>query len=76
MRSLPIAPLTAPPLPAPLRRCQQDGRVMGGIGSVPGFGWWPIKAYRECPQASKRGIAYRRCETNGGAWQRTRRLAS
>lgn len=40
--------------------CDGQGRVMGGIGSVPGFGWWPIKAYRPCPAAEQRGIRYTR----------------
>lgn len=24
--------------------CDGTGRIVGGIGAVPGFGWWPIKA--------------------------------
>ena len=24
--------------------CDGTGRIAGGIGAVPGFGWWPIKA--------------------------------
>lgn len=55
------SPPEAPPTVHSSRRCQQDGRIIGGIGSVPGFGWWPIKAYRECPEAIKRGFEYRRC---------------
>lgn len=33
---------------------------MGGLGAIPGFGWWPIKAYRPCGKASAAGIRYRR----------------
>lgn len=29
-------------------RCDGSGRIAGGIGAVPGFQWWPIKAYRPC----------------------------
>ncbi|CAI9090398.1 OLC1v1025161C1 [Oldenlandia corymbosa var. corymbosa] len=25
-----------------------EGRIQGGISTVPGFGWWPIKTYRPC----------------------------
>eukprot|EP00195_Chlamydomonas_chlamydogama_P010511 CAMPEP_0202899736 /NCGR_PEP_ID=MMETSP1392-20130828/7882_1 /ASSEMBLY_ACC=CAM_ASM_000868 /TAXON_ID=225041 /ORGANISM="Chlamydomonas chlamydogama, Strain SAG 11-48b" /LENGTH=137 /DNA_ID=CAMNT_0049585991 /DNA_START=50 /DNA_END=463 /DNA_ORIENTATION=- len=38
--------------------CDGQGRVLGGLGSVPGFGWWPIKAYRPCPELSNKGIEY------------------
>ncbi|XP_031376470.1 uncharacterized protein LOC116192153 isoform X1 [Punica granatum] len=31
------------------RGCNGEGRIQGGIATVPGFGWWPIKAYRPCP---------------------------
>lgn len=40
--------------------CDGSGRVMGGIGAVPGFGWWPIKAYRPCPECSREGRRYKR----------------
>ena len=40
--------------------CSGDGRVQGGIGAVPGFRWWPIKAYRPCPKAAEKGIEYTR----------------
>ncbi|KAF2297999.1 hypothetical protein GH714_006902 [Hevea brasiliensis] len=29
--------------------CNGEGRIQGGIATFPGFGWWPIKAYRPCP---------------------------
>lgn len=40
--------------------CDGSGRIAGGIGAVPGFGWWPIKAYRPCPKAGAAGVAYQR----------------
>ncbi|PRW60520.1 hypothetical protein C2E21_0700 [Chlorella sorokiniana] len=40
--------------------CDGSGRIVGGIGAVPGFGWWPIKAYRPCPKASQAGVQYQR----------------
>jgi len=40
--------------------CDGSGRIMGGIGAVPGFSWWPIKAYRPCGKATSAGIAYQR----------------
>ncbi len=38
--------------------CDGSGRIAGGIGAVPGFKWWPIKAYRPCPKATAAGISY------------------
>mmetsp|Transcript_10550 Transcript_10550/g.28867 ORF Transcript_10550/g.28867 Transcript_10550/m.28867 type:complete len:151 (+) Transcript_10550:39-491(+) len=38
--------------------CDGEGRVVGGLSVIPGFGWWPIKAYRPCPELDKRGIDY------------------
>jgi hypothetical protein len=38
--------------------CDGSGRIIGGIGAVPGFKWWPIKAYRPCPKATAAGIQY------------------
>ena len=32
----------------------------GGLGVVPGFGWWPIKAYRPCPAFVEAGGRYKR----------------
>ncbi|EOA18411.1 hypothetical protein CARUB_v10006954mg [Capsella rubella] len=40
--------------------CNGDGRIQGGIATVPGFGWWPIKAYRPCPAFVESGGRYRR----------------
>ncbi|KAI8476414.1 MAG: hypothetical protein J3K34DRAFT_401294 [Monoraphidium minutum] len=40
--------------------CDQEGRILGGLGAIPGFGWWPIKAYRPCPNLSQAGIDYTR----------------
>lgn len=40
--------------------CDGSGRIMGGIGAVPGFGWWPIKAYRPCGKAADAGVTYQR----------------
>ncbi|XP_057520589.1 uncharacterized protein LOC130800884 isoform X3 [Amaranthus tricolor] len=42
------------------RGCNGDGRIQGGIATVPGFGWWPIKAYRPCPGFVASGGNYRR----------------
>lgn len=38
--------------------CDGSGRIIGGLGAVPGFKWWPIKAYRPCPKATAAGIQY------------------
>ncbi|WIA09119.1 hypothetical protein OEZ85_008531 [Tetradesmus obliquus] len=38
--------------------CDGEGRIVGGLGAVPGFGWWPIKAYRPCPGLSSAGMEY------------------
>ncbi|KAI3713516.1 hypothetical protein L1987_72094 [Smallanthus sonchifolius] len=40
--------------------CNGEGRIQGGIATVPGFGWWPIKAYRPCPGFVATGGRYRR----------------
>ncbi|KAK3159625.1 hypothetical protein QOZ80_1BG0048950 [Eleusine coracana subsp. coracana] len=42
------------------RGCNGEGRIQGGIAAVPGFGWWPIKAYRPCPGFVSSGGRYRR----------------
>ncbi|XP_027180997.1 uncharacterized protein LOC113779577 [Coffea eugenioides] len=42
------------------RGCNGEGRIQGGIATVPGFGWWPIKAYRPCPSFVATGGRYRR----------------
>ena len=41
--------------------CDGSGRIIGGIGAVPGFRWWPIKAYRPCPGLADSGRGYTRC---------------
>ncbi|KAK9053042.1 hypothetical protein SSX86_029672 [Deinandra increscens subsp. villosa] len=40
--------------------CNGEGRIQGGIATFPGFGWWPIKAYRPCPGLVATGGRYRR----------------
>ncbi len=40
--------------------CNGEGRIKGGLGAVPGFGWFPIKAYRPCPAFVDAGGKYRR----------------
>ncbi|KAG2585946.1 uncharacterized protein LOC120673187 [Panicum virgatum] len=42
------------------RGCNGEGRIQGGIAAVPGFSWWPIKAYRPCPGFVASGGRYRR----------------
>ncbi|CAM8876392.1 unnamed protein product [Rhodiola kirilowii] len=42
------------------RGCNGEGRIQGGIATVPGFGWWPIKAYRPCPGFVESGGRYKR----------------
>ncbi|XVF12945.1 hypothetical protein REPUB_Repub08aG0163900 [Reevesia pubescens] len=42
------------------RGCNGEGRIQGGIATVPGFGWWPIKAYRPCPALVASGGRYMR----------------
>lgn len=39
-------------------KCDGSGRIMGGIGQV--LPWWPIKAYRPCPNFIDRGGQYQR----------------
>lgn len=36
--------------------CDGSGRILGGIGTV--LEWWPIKAYRPCPNFVDRGGQY------------------
>mmetsp|Transcript_17241 Transcript_17241/g.41379 ORF Transcript_17241/g.41379 Transcript_17241/m.41379 type:complete len:134 (+) Transcript_17241:115-516(+) len=36
--------------------CDGSGRIIGGIGTV--LEWWPIKAYRPCPNFVDRGGQY------------------
>ncbi|GBF94089.1 hypothetical protein Rsub_07357 [Raphidocelis subcapitata] len=40
--------------------CDGEGRIIGGLGAVPGFRWWPIKAYRPCPGLDQAGLEYTR----------------
>ncbi|KAG0553747.1 hypothetical protein KC19_12G036000 [Ceratodon purpureus] len=40
--------------------CNGEGRILGGLSSVPGFGWFPIKAYRPCPAFVDAGGRYKR----------------
>jgi hypothetical protein len=40
--------------------CNGEGRILGGLSSVPGFGWFPIKAYRPCPAFVEAGGRYKR----------------
>ncbi|XP_020096783.1 uncharacterized protein LOC109715949 [Ananas comosus] len=40
--------------------CNGEGRIQGGMATVPGFGWWPIKAFRPCPGFLASGGRYRR----------------
>lgn len=42
------------------RGCNGEGRMQGGIATVPGLGWWPIKAYRPCPEFVASGGRYMR----------------
>ncbi|KAL5750134.1 hypothetical protein ACOSP7_024737 [Xanthoceras sorbifolium] len=42
------------------RGCDGEGSIQGGIATIPGFGWWPIKAYRPCPGFVASGGRYRR----------------
>ena len=39
-------------------RCDGEGRIIGGLAALPGFGWWPIKAYRPCSGLSQAGMDY------------------
>lgn len=43
--------------------CDGEGRIIGGLAAVPGFRWWPIKAYRPCPGLEEAGLEYVRCVT-------------
>jgi hypothetical protein len=38
--------------------CDGSGRILGGIGVL--LPWWPIKAYRPCPNFIERGGTYQR----------------
>ncbi len=43
-----------------VRSCDGTGRIVGGMGALPGFGWWPLKAYRPCPAQAEAGLSYSR----------------
>ena len=38
--------------------------MAGGLASLPGFGWVPLKVYRPCPELAKAGISYVRREAS------------
>lgn len=40
--------------------CDGTGRLQGGLGTLPGLKWWPIKAFRPCPECEKAGRTYNR----------------
>lgn len=40
--------------------CDGEGRVRGGLSTVPGFGWLPVKVYRPCPSYLAAGYTYKR----------------
>lgn len=42
------------------RGCNGEGRIQGGIGTIPGFSWWPIKVFRPCPGFIDAGGQYKR----------------
>ncbi|EEH58015.1 uncharacterized protein MICPUCDRAFT_57160 [Micromonas pusilla CCMP1545] len=39
-------------------QCDGSGRIIGGMGAIPIFSWWPIKAYRPCPGLIESGGVY------------------
>ncbi|XP_020688957.1 uncharacterized protein LOC110104272 isoform X1 [Dendrobium catenatum] len=43
-----------------VKRCNGEGRIQGGIATIRGFGWWPIKAFKPCPGFVASGGRYRR----------------
>lgn len=55
-----LTPRAPHPFPLFFAHSCVDGRIAGGIGAVPGFGWWPIKAYRPCPALEASGRGYTR----------------
>uniref|UniRef100_A0A7N0R9P4 Uncharacterized protein n=1 Tax=Kalanchoe fedtschenkoi TaxID=63787 RepID=A0A7N0R9P4_KALFE len=59
-RSFPPGSCQACGKPEKERGCNGEGRIQGGIATVPGFGWWPIKAYRPCPGFVESGGRYKR----------------
>lgn len=55
--SVVTAALTAAAVHTPCS-CDGEGRIIGGLAAIPGFGWWPIKAYRPCSGLSAAGMDY------------------
>ena len=55
----------------PTHRCDGEGRVVGGMGALPGFGWWPIKAYKPCSALYEAGLEYERYATHRAVQQLT-----
>jgi len=41
-------------------KCGGSGRIQGGLGAIPLFEWWPIKAFRPCPTCEEAGRSYNR----------------
>mmetsp|Transcript_32884 Transcript_32884/g.47588 ORF Transcript_32884/g.47588 Transcript_32884/m.47588 type:complete len:132 (-) Transcript_32884:195-590(-) len=49
----------APRVPCPnCDKCDGSGRIIGGLGAIELFSWWPIKAYRPCPNFIESGGQY------------------
>lgn len=40
--------------------CDGNGKIQGGIATIPLLSWWPIKVYRPCPAYLQAGYVYRR----------------
>lgn len=40
--------------------CKGTGRLAGGLSTLPGLDWWPIKAFRPCPTCEREGRSYQR----------------
>jgi hypothetical protein len=40
--------------------CDGNGKIQGGIATIPLFSWWPIKVFRSCPCYMAAGYQYRR----------------
>merc|ERR1712146_462757 len=38
--------------------CNGKGKIAGGISSLPGMGWFPLKVYRPCPALIDAGYGY------------------
>ena len=48
--------------------CDGTGKMQGGIATYPGFGWWPIKVFRPCPEYIRGGYIYKR---EGKLWTKS-----